>query len=962
MALFWFILAVLFFVLWRNAKNPTPSSSEDDYNQGYWDGYRALGDEVQAQLDGDEVSRDELARLIAVGYGGIVPQNTAQPRTAEIAATDVTSASMSSYVEQPPIVSSLEPDSEYEAAQKEQKTLKNLNTILYMASFLFVAAAAALIAAAMPAGVRLIGLITVVILFYGVGMVLYKKVERLRPAAIAFVGTGLAILPFVGVALTVLGSIPEAQAWFIISIVGVVAYWVAAIVLQSQVVSYLTMAFVLSLASSVVATASLPIVWYFIVLIGIGLVASSISILKPALMPQVFRRPVETTGQVITPLSLLASIFVFDRMTIDMYQVVFGMATAHYLVTWLQQRRLVYETVARGLAHITLLIVAWDVAADSSVFGIWWLALAVAQGGYSLFRVGGRFQPSFTAEKTWLSLVFASVLYGILFWTVSNQPALWTTISLTSIALIGVLAAYRLREARWAYTTLAAFVALVFVLGRWLAEPVWDWSVITAIFTSASVAALATYTATRKYDRPNGEQQLFAVALVTFVVCMLVCAQFTGDIMATAWTYTIAAALLVVFSYVSRVIASEVIGGILTTVAIGMWLSQTTIDSAWYIMATVLLSAGVVAIGMFIHHFLGEKQRRNSLLILAQVLYGGLVLAGLHASPVVAQTALVLLIVGAFASFGARVALRTASATLRSALSVGYFVYLFLAWLLVFGLGPGWSVLAYGAAALLLWLGSYMERMPGLTVVGNVSLLVVVATLWSWLDFSTEWAVFGVAWIVAAVLYGIYWLTLERADAWRSLASLVSVWVVLAGAVLLQFADTEVSQRVAVAATVVVGATTLAIHGYVQRRHDYIEVGIYLATLGLQRLVGIAVPEANTVFYAHWWAATLALVAWWRTTNRANRLVVGMALITASTGIMALGEGGGYQVLFLIEHLALLVAGAILGKQWAVWWGVAAASAAILYFLKDYVFLWLGFLGLVLIAIVVWRLTKLGKR
>lgn len=56
-----------------------------------------------------------------------------------------------------------------ETLAREQNEAKSINIILYVAS-----------------------------LFYGVGLGLHAVVERLRPAAVTFVGTGLALLPFVG--------------------------------------------------------------------------------------------------------------------------------------------------------------------------------------------------------------------------------------------------------------------------------------------------------------------------------------------------------------------------------------------------------------------------------------------------------------------------------------------------------------------------------------------------------------------------------------------------------------------------------------------------------------------------------------------------------------------------------------------------------------------------------------------
>ena len=84
-------------------------------------------------------------------------------------------------------------------------------------------------------------------------------------------------------------------------------------------------------------------------------------------------------------------------------------------------------------------------------------------------------------------------------------------------------------------------------------------------------------------------------------------------------------------------------------------------------------------------------------------------------------------------------------------------------------------------------------------------------------------------------------------------------------------------------------------------------------------------------------------------------------MVTGSTALYALGSGGGYALLFLVEHVGLLVFGAMRQQSWALWWGLSAASLAILYFLRDIVFLAFGFLGLLIIGFVIWRLMKTQK-
>lgn len=966
MAWFWFLGCIVLIIVLATRKSG--SSASEEYGRGYWDGYRALGDTVQSQLDKERVDRDALQAAVNHGYGG-APAPIEGTQLLEDEPVFGDGSTLAGYSDQQ-TAATYASDTSIQAAvaadvrviDTEKKSLQNLNTILYMASFLLVAAASAFIAAAMPSGVRLVGLIIIVVLFYGAGWVLYKTVARLRSAATAFIGTGLAILPFVGVALHLLGGIPEATAWLAVSLIGLVAYIAAAILLQSQVVSYLTMAFVLSLASSAVASASLPIMWYFIALIGVSLVANSISILRPALLPEVFRRPIESTGQFVTPLALVASLLV-SHLSIGSYEIIFGVATAHYLVVWLQQRTTLYESVARGLASITLLIVAWDISAGNlSHFGVWWLVLMVLQAAYSLVRVRLETATSRAVESGWLVAAVMLILFGIIYWTAGAHPALWTTVSLMAAGLVSGASLLRLRNIAWGYIGLGISAILPFVIGRWLIEPAVSWPVFVGCFVVLGAGALAVYHYAAKV-RSAAVRNLFMTATLVYVGLTIISGLFSQDAIVAGWALALASATLIGLSYSSRQVWSEVVAGALVVGTVALWLGESSLDSRWLLTAIVLVSSGLLVAASFAHHFRGEVDRRNYLVMVGMVVAAGLIGNLGQLDSVVAQTSLLLLVAAALVSYGLRMATRQKAAVLQATFTAGYFGYIFLAWIVSLPLASGWQVLVYGVAALLFWLGSYAEKMPALVIPGNVMLVVTTAIAWQWLAFDSEWAVLGVAWIVAAVLYGAYWLMVERHDVWRQWACLGSAWVVLALATMIQFFNFDDVQRIAAAATLIVGAATLGIHGYLFERRGLVESSIYVATFGLQRLVGLVIPEADIVFYAYWWAITLGLVAWWRGAgHRVVRLIIGMSLITTSTGILALAGESIYQLLFLAEHLVLLVVGALLQKRWALWWGIIAAVLAILYFLREYTFLWLGFLGLFLIGIVVWRLMRQSEK
>ena len=227
------------------------------------------------------------------------------------------------------------------------------------------------------------------------------------------------------------------------------------------------------------------------------------------------------------------------------------------------------------------------------------------------------------------------------------------------------------------------------------------------------------------------------------------------------------------------------------------------------------------------------------------------------------------------------------------------------------------------------------------------------------MGYPHVWQVLGIGWSLAAIFYFGYLIFIGLGDRLREQAMLWSTWGALCLAGALTLASSGFTP--AVALLLLALAVTMGYEAWRRRTWVLGEAAIYLANIAFQRLLAVLYPELNMVFYAHWWAAVVAAVALARRVDVRPRLIVAMAFVTGATGLYALGQGGGYQLLFLAEHLALLVGGALRQKAWAVWWGIAASAAAILYFLRGYTFLWLGFLGLLLIAIVVWRLMRSNR-
>ena len=151
-------------------------------------------------------------------------------------------------------------------------------------------------------------------LFYAAGLILHGRVPRLRPAAVAFTGTGLAIVPFAGIASYTLGFPDAPGVWLATSLVGTAAYAFAAVRLKSRLVVYLSVAFLLSAAWSSVAIVGAALAWYFAALIVFSAVLSLAGYLlrhasgKDTGTASLYAKPLQDLGPWFAPAGLAGSL------------------------------------------------------------------------------------------------------------------------------------------------------------------------------------------------------------------------------------------------------------------------------------------------------------------------------------------------------------------------------------------------------------------------------------------------------------------------------------------------------------------------------------------------------------------------------------------------------------------------------------------------------------------------------
>ncbi|MEO5950531.1 MAG: hypothetical protein ABIQ04_03725 [Candidatus Saccharimonadales bacterium] len=406
--LFWggIIFLVVLLIIKGNKKTPIDYTGKS-YAQGYWDGWRAR------------------------------EGNTGQPSEPAIAALidDLQYEGMVS----PALVSPVD-----QVVNKKKQELQNINIVLYVASFLLVAAAALFIGTSLPGDVKFIGTWLITLIFYVTGLILYEKSPKLRPAAVAFTGTGLALLPFTGLVMYNY-ILPDNASfcWLFTSLIGVVAFVIATVRLQSQIVAYFAVVFMISLSTSGVAAMRSGLLWYFVVLIGFGSLMTIVSIARTKWLPAVFTKPIQVSSDWIVAITLLASIFAGIDLTITDYEIIVGLSTLYYAAVALSALSKIVKSSAllimRGLLTLFVLLITYDLSHEWWMVGLALTAVSVAQIFISVMSVNNNKADS--SDETWLWLGLSLLVVAPLFASGLYNTALIMSYQLTVLLVTSIVVA-----------------------------------------------------------------------------------------------------------------------------------------------------------------------------------------------------------------------------------------------------------------------------------------------------------------------------------------------------------------------------------------------------------------------------------------------------------------------------------------------------------------------------------------
>lgn len=358
------------------------------------------------------------------------------------------------------------------AARKEKRDRQNINVSLYAASLLLVAAGALFVGTSLPETFRLGAMWATTVLFYVAGLLLHPRFPRLRPAALAFTGTGLALVPVSGVAMYNFALHNGPLVWLVTSLLGTAAYAFAAVRLHNTVLAWLSLSFVVSTAWSGVSVLGGALVWYFTALIGVAVVLKMLALIHPRWMPPLYLRPLAVLHPFVVPAVGLAATLTPNFLGKGEYSLIMAMCGLYFTVMLFVpgvKYRVEHFFAARGAFTLAIIATVWDASADASQ------ALFAAILSLGVQSLGMAFGGRRITPRTWwndavsclgLQFIAVLVLCGVLGTGSFDMP---TYVPFSIVLATAMVLGWKLREAV-AFApgaVVAGSLALAPLLGAW---------------------------------------------------------------------------------------------------------------------------------------------------------------------------------------------------------------------------------------------------------------------------------------------------------------------------------------------------------------------------------------------------------------------------------------------------------------------------------------------------------------
>lgn len=269
-------------------------------------------------------------------------------------------------------------------ANKKSKGNGGLNALLFIGSFLIVVGSCSLLMSAVSDIIKLIILLIITVVFYAAGL-LIRRVKVLVPAGIAFLCTSLAVMPFMGNAFSRFAGMSNELSWFMTSLLGTIAYIIAALVIKNRIIATISIGFVISLFCSAPTNLHMSILWNYLAVTLVSIIANVLCVTLKEKIPAVYKDVLLFSSRIITSVVAFATVFgIFSLSGFD-YAIIFAICFVQFVLARLTGKKHVDEILARVVAIPLVLSVAWElVPAQSVSFAIIFAMTFILEVIYSL--------------------------------------------------------------------------------------------------------------------------------------------------------------------------------------------------------------------------------------------------------------------------------------------------------------------------------------------------------------------------------------------------------------------------------------------------------------------------------------------------------------------------------------------------------------------------------------------------
>ena len=863
-----------------------------------------------------------------------------------------------------------------------------------------------------------------IFVMYVTGFVLEKRVPMVKPAALAFVGTALASVPLAGiVTYSVLGGY-AAACWFGSSLVGFGLYIYATLRFKNQFLAYISMLALLTTSLSLPALASASLAWYYVAMIAFGAATALFAQLKLSWLPKILSQPTAVSSAIAVPSALFAALVSFSALSIAEYTAILATGLLYYAAQALTLKSVGQKIYADLMARLLSLVVVGTAVAwlgENSMD-----AVSLVLSGVALLHVlvaaqfvpRGRPSASVNETMVWVGFFVAGIV-SPLFAIGDNYQIIWI-IEMVLLALASVFVAIRTRR----YSLLwALFYALLNL--PWLISSQAGFSNEATIVMYSVLAnvTLALRLFIRKLSAVSATLIYVSVGvwLLAAAIFML---GLTSLLWPAFWFALVAAALyFVAIVEKLRVFAAFAHGALLTAaeIAIYWW---TSYAFATFMVAGALnlvLAAGIAEVcsARFAASRTAKTLRYSMIPYAAIIGAATLASSDYESQLAVAWISAVLAI--AYAAYRLRhvVLIYLAQVTIILQILLSFLAYslgweplaALLAWLPLLGFGvvsasaslllkrrspatESWwhtgvaSALLFGSLSLLTlessdyawrscaWLAAvtaayliaYLTRQISMLYVANSAAVILVVLVSAWAKLSGDATLVLISWLGLAGFYGVAWIyrvLRGRSRVWFAMMISGIITAISAGMFALFSSDLLVIS----AATVVLFGTAAAsiFSDYEAKKVQLNPTGTFFAVAAVQRLLSLVFPDLHFLIFSHIWAAWfLAYYAVFSLTKQRSRatlsLVVSLLVLTVPCLFEAIISGGWYQLLFLVEQVAIVIAGLISSRKLSTIWGAVGVTLAALYMMRGFQALLSITVGLLVIAAVIYVIVRANKK